>query len=89
MGVEEHTPFRGGMQNPLRPLYKYKLSACKVLLLVATPYGEGCQEHYHATGKRLSYPALCKELTHLKQQPEFAFPNGYDAQALQQVLKVR
>ena len=45
------------------------------------------KEHYHATGKRLSYNALCKELTLLKQQPDFAFLNDCDAQALQQVLK--
>ena len=45
------------------------------------------KEHYHFTGKRLSYTALCKELTRLKQQPDFAFLNDCDAQALQQVLK--
>ena len=31
------------------------------------------QEHYKATGKTLSFKAMCEELTLLKQAPEFAF----------------
>jgi putative transposase len=45
------------------------------------------QDRYAATGKSLSYAAMCRELTVLKQQPEFVFLNACDSQALQQVLK--
>src|SRR5437016_1069867 len=45
------------------------------------------KDFYEATGQSLSYAAMCKELTLLKQHPDFAFLNACDSQALQQVLK--
>jgi putative transposase len=45
------------------------------------------QEYYQTTGKTLSYVDMAKELTLLKQEPEFAFLADCDSQALQQVLK--
>src|SRR5690348_11917447 len=45
------------------------------------------QDHYRETGKSLSYAALSKELTALKQQPDSAFLADCNSQALQQVLK--
>jgi putative transposase len=45
------------------------------------------QAYYRETGKTLSYAAMCRELTLLKQQPDFAFLNECDSQALQQVLQ--
>jgi putative transposase len=42
---------------------------------------------YQASGQRLSYGDLCRELTALKQQPGTAFLNGCDSQALQQTLR--
>ena len=45
------------------------------------------QDHYQQTGKTLSFTEMCQELTLLKQQPDFAFLNECDSQALQQVLR--
>src|SRR5690348_12953350 len=55
--------------------------------LVWNHFLERRQQHYRQTGQTLSYAALCRELTVLKQQPEFAFLNECDSQALQQGLK--
>lgn len=44
------------------------------------------QDYYCETGKTLTFATMCKELTALKQQSEFAFLNECDSQALQQVL---
>src|SRR5262249_41320237 len=45
------------------------------------------KQHYAATGKSISLKQLPAELTLLKQQPETAWLNQVDSQALQQVLK--
>jgi putative transposase len=45
------------------------------------------KEHYAATGKSISLKQLSADLTALKQQPETAWLNEVDSQALQQVLK--
>src|SRR5258708_5297112 len=45
------------------------------------------QAHYKATKKSLAFQTMCQELTLLKQQPDFAFLNDCDSQALQQVLR--
>src|SRR5215472_10457960 len=55
--------------------------------LVWNHFRERRQAYYRETGKSLSYTAMCKQLTALKQQPAFAFLNDCDSQALQQVLK--
>jgi len=43
--------------------------------------------HYQATGKSISLKQLSAELTAMKQQPETAWLNQVDSQALQQALK--
>src|SRR5437773_3010989 len=43
--------------------------------------------HYEATGKSIALKQLSAELTALKQQPETAWLNDVDSQALQQALK--
>ncbi len=45
------------------------------------------KEHYAATGKSIPLPQLSAELTALKQQPETAWLQEANAQALQQVLE--
>src|SRR5262245_11758779 len=45
------------------------------------------KDHYAATGKSISLKQLSAELTALKQQPETAWLNELDSQALQQALK--
>jgi putative transposase len=45
------------------------------------------KDHYAVTGKSISLKQLSAELTALKQQPETAWLNEIDSQALQQVLK--
>jgi putative transposase len=45
------------------------------------------KDHYAAIGKSISLKQLSAELTALKQQPETAWLNEVDSQALQQVLK--
>lgn len=50
-------------------------------------FRERQQSVYCATGKSLSFAQMCKELTLLKQQLDFAFLNNCDSQALQQVLR--
>jgi putative transposase len=45
------------------------------------------KDHYAATGRSISFKQLSAELTLLKQQPETAWLNEVDSQALQQVLK--
>jgi putative transposase len=45
------------------------------------------KEHYAANGKSISLKQLSAELTALKRQPETAWLNEIDSQALQQVLK--
>jgi putative transposase len=44
-------------------------------------------DNYKATGKTLTHRAMAEELTRLKQDPDFAFLQACDSQALQQVLK--
>jgi putative transposase len=45
-----------------------------------------CQSHYRQTGKSLPWSELSRRLTALKQQPQTAWLNNADSQALQQVL---
>jgi putative transposase len=45
------------------------------------------KDHYAATGKSISLKQLSAELTALKQQPETAWLNEIDSQALQQALQ--
>src|SRR6516165_7566537 len=45
------------------------------------------KDHHAATGKSISLKQLSAELTALKQQPETAWLNEVDSQALQQALK--
>ncbi len=43
--------------------------------------------HYQATGKTLSFNAMCRELTVLKRQPQTAWLRECNAQSLQQALR--
>jgi putative transposase len=45
------------------------------------------REHCRQTGKTLSFAALCRDLTRLKQQPETAWLREMDSQLLQQALR--
>src|SRR5438046_2251910 len=45
------------------------------------------KDHYEATGRSISLKHLSAELTALKGQPETAWLNDVDSQALQQTLK--
>lgn len=45
------------------------------------------REHYQATGKTLTFKALCLELTAIKSQPATAWLKDADSQALQQALR--
>jgi putative transposase len=45
------------------------------------------REHYQATGKNLTYNALCRELTALKRQPETTWLRAMHSQLLQQALR--
>jgi transposase len=45
------------------------------------------KDFYLQTGNTLSFAQMCKELTLLKQLPDFAFLADCDSQALQQVLR--
>src|SRR5215468_6514053 len=45
------------------------------------------KDHYAVTGQSISLKQLSAELTALKQQPETAWLNEIDSQALQQTLK--
>jgi putative transposase len=45
-----------------------------------------CQTHYRQTGKSLPWTELSHRLTALKQQPETAWLQEVDSQALQQTL---
>ena len=50
-------------------------------------FRERRQAFYQETGKTLCFAEMCKELTLLKQHPDFAFLKDCDSQALQQVLR--
>jgi putative transposase len=55
--------------------------------LVWNYFRERRQAYYQETGKTLSFEDMCKELTALKQHPDFTFLADCDSQALQQVLR--
>ena len=55
--------------------------------LIWNYFRERRQAHYKETGKTLSFEEMCKELTLLKQHPDFTFLAECDSQALQQVLR--